>query len=115
MPTMEQLQQYQQQLFQSQLLAMNNGMYPMFSYGFPPVLNYQLYLEQLKSNPYAAMQGLQNLQGLQSAMGMMSQAGQTGQGMMGHPAQTGQGDYIPLSKLPFTRGVQSFQSTDNKK
>lgn len=107
---MEQLQQYQQlqqHLFQSQLLAMNNGMYPMFSYGFPPVLNYQLYLEQLKSNPYAAMQGLQTLQGLQGAMGMMGQAGQT---------QTGQGEYVPLSKLPFTRGAQQpFQSTDNKK
>ncbi len=108
MPTMEQLQQYQQlqqQLFQSQLLAMNNGMYPMFSYGFPPVLNYQLYLEQLKNNPYAAMQNMQNMQGLHSTMGMMGQGG-----------QMSQGEYIPLSKPPISRGAQqSFQSTENKK
>lgn len=96
--SLEQLQQYQQlqqQIYQNQLFAMNNGLFSMFPYGFPQMMNYQMYLEQVKSNPYLAMQ---SLQGLQNMQGMF--------GMMGQNPQNSQNGYIPFSKLPFQNNAK---------
>jgi hypothetical protein len=63
---------------------------------FPYMLNYQLYLDQMKGNPYAAIQ-------LQRMMGIFPQQQQAG----------GQGGYIPFSKLPFTKHVQMQEKKDD--
>lgn len=72
--------QQQQQLFQTQLMAMNSGLYPMYPYPMSQLVNYQMFMEQLKNNPYL---NLQNMMGM-FAPGMAN-------------------NYIPFSKLPFTR------------
>lgn len=81
---LQQIQLQQQQLLQNQLFAMNSGMFPMFNF-MPNMINYQLYLEQMKGNPYAAMQ-------LQRMMGVFP--------------QNNQSNYIPFSKLPFSKNTQ---------
>lgn len=86
MPSIEQIQQIQQmqqqQLFQTQLMAMNSGLYPMYPYPMSQFVNYQMYMEQLKNNPYISLQNM---------MGMFAPG-------MGN-------NYIPFSKLPFTRNT----------
>lgn len=72
--------QQQQQLFQTQLMAMNSGLYPMYPYPMSQLVNYQMFMEQLKNNPYL---NLQNMMGM-FAPGMAN-------------------NYIPFSKLPFAR------------
>lgn len=57
------------------------------------MFNYQLYLEQMKANPYAALQ-------MQKMMGVLGQ----GQGQM--PGVGMQGGVIPFSKLPFNQKPQ---------
>lgn len=55
----EQLQKLlflQQQLLQNPLYAANNpALYSMFPYFNAPMLNYQLYMEQMKANPFFGM------------------------------------------------------------
>lgn len=86
---MQQLQQLQQQLFQNPLYGMNPGLFPMMPYSLPPMMNYQLYLEQLKSDPYFS---------LQNFMGMF-------------PPNMGN-NYIPFSKLPFPRNPHAEQKKE---
>lgn len=84
---MQQLQQLQQQIFQNPMYGgMNPAMFPMMPYSFPQMMNYQLYLEQLKTDPYLSLQNL---------MGMF-------------PPNMGN-NYIPFSKLPFQRNNQNDQ------
>lgn len=75
-----------QQLFQTQLMAMNSGLYPIYPYPMSQYINYQMFMEQLKTNPYLSFQNM---------VGMLS------------PGMTN--NYIPFSKLPFPRNVQPEQ------
>lgn len=79
---MQQIQQIQQmqQLYQNPMYAMGAGLFQMYPYAMSPVLNYQLYLEQAKQNPYLVNNFMPMPQAVSSA--------------------------IPFSKLPFPRAPQ---------
>ena len=83
---LDQIAQLQQiQLLQSQIMALNQGMIPIYPYlhQLPPYMNYPLYLEQMKNNPYL-MQGMM--------------------GSMFPNLPNLPNSYIPFSKLPFQKG-----------
>lgn len=92
MSTLQQLQQIQQiqQMFQNSLYGMNGmnpALYSMYPYAMNPMLNYQLYLEQMKADPYF----MQNLMGMFQPNPNLSTMLNNG---------------IPFSKLPFNRMPQ---------
>lgn len=81
-----------QQMFQNPYFSMNSGMYPIFPYGFPSIMNYPMYLEQLKNNnPFVQMQGV-----------------------LGMGPQNLSNNYIPFSKLPFPRANQGMNPETKK-
>lgn len=87
----EQLQnliQIQKQILMNPLYgALNPNLYSMMnSYGLPPFINYQAYLEQIKNNPYFNM-GNSMINPL----------------MMMPPSMMN--NFIPFSRLPFANNV----------